>query len=144
VHDRAWQRICSYASGCVAQTYSILVIMGLPDDGYSRNETCTLISISTFFLPSLGRYLWWWTISPWGYNPPSSQCFNHLVDTSAGGLLFSEGNIHPVVRVSALTWFIWYYWGTISLWGYNPPSSPCFGTDMVYLISLGDYQSLRV
>jgi len=26
-------------------------------------------------LLSLGRYLCWWTISPRGYHPPSSQCF---------------------------------------------------------------------
>jgi len=24
---------------------------------------------------SLGRYLWWWTISPRWYHQPSSQCF---------------------------------------------------------------------
>jgi len=31
-----------------------------------------------------------------------------LVDTSAGGLLFPEGIIRPVVSVSALAWFIRY------------------------------------
>ena len=27
-------------------------------------------------LLSLGRYFCWWTISPLGYHPPNSQCFN--------------------------------------------------------------------
>jgi len=27
-------------------------------------------------LLSLGRYLCWWTISPQGYHPSSSQCFD--------------------------------------------------------------------
>jgi len=31
--------------------------------------------ISTFLLLSLDRYHCWWTISPRGYHPPSSQCF---------------------------------------------------------------------
>ena len=31
--------------------------------------------ISMCLLLSLGRYLCWWTIIPWGYHPPSSQCF---------------------------------------------------------------------
>jgi len=42
---------------------------------YSRNASCALTLISTFLLLSLGRYLCWWTISPQGYHPPSSQCF---------------------------------------------------------------------
>jgi hypothetical protein len=33
-------------------------------------------------------------------DPPSSQCFYHSVDTSAGGLLFLDGIIRPVVSVS--------------------------------------------
>ena len=33
---------------------------------------------------------------------------NSYVDISAGGLLVSEGIIHPVVSVSALIWFIRY------------------------------------
>ena len=65
-------------------------------------------SISTFLLLSLDRYLCWWTISPRVYHPPSSQCFCHWVDTSAGGLLVPEGIVHPVVSVSALTWLIKY------------------------------------
>jgi hypothetical protein len=34
--------------------------------------------------------------------------YYHWVDTSAGGLLVSEGIIHLVVSASALTWFIRY------------------------------------
>jgi hypothetical protein len=49
---------------------------------------------------SLGRYLYWWTISPRVYHTPSGQCFYHCVDTSTGGLLVLEGIIHPVVSVS--------------------------------------------
>jgi len=30
----------------------------------------------------------------------------HLIDTSAGGLLVTEGIIRPVVNAAALTWFI--------------------------------------
>jgi len=44
------------------------------DEGYSRNASCALNLISTFLLLSLGRYLCWWTISPWGHHPPSSRC----------------------------------------------------------------------
>jgi hypothetical protein len=36
----------------------------------------------------------WWTISPRGYDTPSSQCFYHWVDTSTGGLLVLEFIIH--------------------------------------------------
>ncbi|NYT46931.1 MAG: hypothetical protein H0A75_04210 [Candidatus Methanofishera endochildressiae] len=49
---------------------------------------------------SLDRYLCWWTISPRGYHPPSSLCFYHWINTSAGGLLVLEGIIHLVVSVS--------------------------------------------
>ena len=49
---------------------------------------------------SLGQYLCWWTISSPGYHTPSSQCFYHWVNTSAGGLLVPQGIIRPVVNVS--------------------------------------------
>ena len=49
---------------------------------------------------SLGRYLYWWTISPRGYHTPSSQCFYHWVNTSTGGILVLECIMHPVVSVS--------------------------------------------
>ena len=73
---------------------------------------------------SLGRYLYWWTISPRGYHPPSSQCFYHWVDISASGLLDLEGIIHQIVSVSIngliLCWWI------ILPRGYHTPSSQCF------------------
>jgi hypothetical protein len=64
-----------------------LSILSVHDDGYSRNASCALNWISTFY------------------------CY-HWVDTSPGGLLVPEGIIRPVVSVSALTWFIRYiyYW----------------------------------
>ena len=65
-------------------------------DYWSSSVTYTQQSV---FL-SLGRYLYWWTISPRVYHTPSSQCFYHWVDTSTGGLLVLEGIIHPVVSVS--------------------------------------------
>ena len=97
---------------------------------------------------SLGRYLYWWAISPRGYHTPSSQCFYLYVDTSTGGLLVLEGIIHQVVSVS-ITWSIpllvdyqssrvsytqqsvflslgrYLYWWTISPRGYHTPSSQC-------------------
>ena len=98
---------------------------------------------------SLGRYLYWLTISTRGYHTPSSQCFYHCVDTSTGGLLVVECIIHPVVSVSitgsipllvdyqssrvsypqqsvflSLGSFI--YWWTISPRVYHTPSSQCF------------------
>ena len=98
---------------------------------------------------SLGRYLYWWTISPRGYHTPSSQCFYHWVNTSTGGLLVLEGIIHPVVSVSisrSIPLLVDYqssrvlytqqsvfqslgpylYWWTISPRGYHTPSSQCF------------------
>ena len=98
---------------------------------------------------SLGRYLYWWTISPRGYHTPSSQCFYHWVDASTGGLLVLEGIIHPVVSVSITGSILllvdyqssrisytqqsvfrslgrYLYWWTISPRGYHTPSSQCF------------------
>ena len=98
---------------------------------------------------SLGRYLYWWTISPRGYHTPSSQCFYHWVDTSTGGLLVLECIIHPVVSVSItgsipllvvyqssrvsytqqsvfLSLGRYLYWWTISPRVYHTPSSQCF------------------
>jgi hypothetical protein len=57
--------------------------VSFPGECYSRNESCALNYISTFLLPSLGRYL-------------------------CGGLLFHEGTIRPVASVSELTWFSTY------------------------------------
>ena len=98
---------------------------------------------------SLGRYLYWWTISPRGYHTPSSQCFYHQVDTSTGGLLVLEVIIHPVVSVSItgsipllvdyqyssvkntqqsvfLSLGRYLYWWTISPRVYHTPSCQCF------------------
>ena len=98
---------------------------------------------------SLGRYLYWWTISPRVYHTPSSQCFEHWVDTSTGGLLVLECIIHPVVSVSItgsiplqvdyqsssvsytqqsvfLSLGRYLYWWTISPRGYHTPSGQCF------------------
>ena len=97
---------------------------------------------------SLGRYLYWWTVSPRGYHTPSSQCFYHWMDTSTGGLLVLEGIIDPVVSVSItgsipllvdyqsssvsyiqqsvfLSLGRYLYWWTISPRGYHTPSSQC-------------------
>ena len=52
-----------------------LLIMTVPDEGYSRHAPCPLHLIYTFSIILLGRCLSWWTISPRGYHPPSSQCF---------------------------------------------------------------------
>jgi hypothetical protein len=71
-----------------------------PDEGYSRNVSCTLNLISMFLFLSLGRYHCWWTISFRGYHPPSSQCFYHWVDTTAGELLVSEGITRPAISAS--------------------------------------------
>jgi hypothetical protein len=73
--------------------------------------------ITLFLLLSLGGYLCWWTISPWGYHSLSSLGFYHWVDTSVGGLLVPEGIVHSVVWASPLTWFIRYiyYWNLLFL-----------------------------
>ena len=60
----------------------------------------TVSSTQSSVLLSLGRYLCWWIICSRGYNPPSSQCFYHWVDTSAGGFFVPDGIIHPVVSAS--------------------------------------------
>jgi hypothetical protein len=51
---------------------------------------------------SLGRYLYWWIISPQKYHPPSSQCYYDWVDTSAGGLFALESIVHLVGSVSII------------------------------------------
>jgi hypothetical protein len=74
-------------------------------------------------LLSLGRFLCWWTIIPRRYHPPSSQCYYHWVDTSAGGLLCLGSIIHPVVSVTitdSIPLLVDYFPRR-----YHPPSSPC-------------------
>ena len=98
---------------------------------------------------SLGRYLYWWTISPQGYHTPSSQCFYHWVNTSTGGILVLECIIYPVVSVSitgSIPLLVGYsssresytqqsvflslgrylYWWTINPRVYHTPISQCF------------------
>ena len=118
-------------------------------DYYSSKVSSTQQSV---FL-SLGRYLFsWLTIIPRGYDPPSSQCFYHQVDTSyVGGLLVLVCIIHTVVslyltrsiplllveyylsRVSSTQQSVFlllgrylFFWWNISPRGYIPPSSQCF------------------
>jgi hypothetical protein len=62
--------------------------ISVPDEGYIRNESYELTSISKFYY-----YRW--------------------VDTSAGGYLVLGSIIRPVVTVSVLSWFIRY----ICSWG---------------------------
>jgi len=38
-------------------------------------QLATALSEKMCFLIPLGRYICWWSSSPWGYHPPSSQCF---------------------------------------------------------------------
>ena len=73
--------------------------------------------ITLFLLLSLGGYLCWWTISPWGYHSLSSLGFYHWVDTSVSGLLVPGGIIYSVVWASPRTWFIRYiyYWNLLFL-----------------------------
>ena len=124
---------------------SITVSIPLLVDYQSSRVSYTKQSV---FL-SLGRYLYWWTISPQGYHTPSNQCFYHWVDTSIGGLLVLEGIIHPVVSVSITGSILllvdyqsskvsctqqsvflslggYLYWWTISPRVYHTPSSQCF------------------
>jgi len=51
-------------------------LFSIPDEGYSRKESCALNPISTYLLLSFGRYLCWWTIY---YHMPSRQWFAWFV-----------------------------------------------------------------
>ena len=90
----------------------------------TRNASRTLNQIYSFLLLSLGRYLYQWIICPRGYQPPSSQCFYHQVDTSTSGLLV------PRVSSSQQSVFLslgqYHSWWIISPRGYHSPSSQCF------------------
>jgi hypothetical protein len=74
---------------------------------------------------SLGRYLCWWTISPLEYHLPSSQCYYHWVDTSAGGILVPLEYHLPSSQC-------YYHWVDTSAGGilvpldYHLPSSQCY------------------
>ena len=54
-------------------------ITELPDEGCYRSGSCALSKIYMYIYlhsyMSLGRCICWWTISPLGYHPHSSQCF---------------------------------------------------------------------
>ena len=115
-------------------------------------------------LLSFGRYLCWWIISPLGYYPPvvsviiiwsipllvdyqsprilspSSQCYYHLVDTSAGGLLVPQ-DIIPQQSV-LLSFGRYLCWWIISPLGYYPP---VVSVTIIWSIPLlVDYQSPRI
>ena len=98
----------------LASTY---LAFNVSNEGCSRDVSCALNLIYSFSLPSLDRYLCWWTISPTGVQSTQQSMFRHL-----HGLLDITG-------------------GLLVSGGYHQPSSPCFGTDRVYQILLGDYQS---
>ena len=57
-------------------------------------------SIQMSVLLPLDRHLCCRTISHREYHPSSFQCYYHWIDTSAGGLLFTESIIRPVVSVT--------------------------------------------
>ena len=126
---------------CVSITGSIPLLVDYQSSRVSYTQQSVFLS--------LGRYLYWWYISPRGYHTPSSQCFYHWVDTSTGGLLVLECIIHPVVSVSItgsipllvdyqsssvsytqqsvfLSLGRYLYWWSISPRGYHAPSSQCF------------------
>ena len=133
--------------GIIHPVVSVSITGSIPllVDYQSSSVSCTQQSV---FL-SLGRYLYWWTISPRGYHTPSSQCFYHWVDTSTGGLFVLECIIHPVVSVSitgSIPLLVGYssssisytqqsvflsmgrypYWWAIRPRVYHTPSSQCF------------------
>ena len=133
--------------GIIHQVVSVSITRSIPLLVVYQSSSVSYTQWSVFL--SLGRYLYWWNISPRGYHTPSSQCFYHCVDTSTGGLLVLEGIIHPVVSVSItvsipllvdyqssrvsytqqsvfLSLGPYLYWWTISPRVYHTPSSQCF------------------
>ena len=75
--------------------------------------------LSKCYYEHWGQYLYWWTISPGGYHPSSSQYFYHWVDTSTGKLLVPEGIITQWLVFLSLGRYL--YWWTISPRGYHNP-----------------------
>ena len=133
--------------GIIHPVISVSITGSIPLLVDYQSSRVSYIQQSVFL--SLGRYLYWWTISPRRYHAPNSQCFYHWVDTSTGGLLVLECIIHPVVSVSitgSIPLLVGYqssrvsytqqsvflslgrylYWWTISPRGYHTPSSQCF------------------
>ena len=133
--------------GIIHQVVSVSITGSIPLLVDYQSSSVSYTHQSVFL--SLGRYLYWWTITPQGYHTPSSQCFYHWVDTSTGGLLVLECIIHPVVSVSitgSIPLLVGYsssrvsytqqsvflslgrylYWWTISPRVYHTPISQCF------------------
>ena len=133
--------------GIIHQVVSVSITGSIPLLVDYQSSSVSYTHQSVF--QSLGRYLYWWTISPRGYHTPSSQCFYHWVNTSTGGLLVLECIIHPLVSVSitgSIPLLVGYqssrasytqqsvflspgrylYWWTISPRGYHTPSSQYF------------------
>ena len=131
--------VCPVVSVTITRSISLLVDYQFPRVSFSQQSV----------LLSLGRYLCWWTISSQGYRLPSSQCYYHYVDISAGGLLVPEGIVCPVVsvtitrsisllmdyqfpRVSSVQQSVllslgrYHCWWTISSQGYRLSSSQCY------------------
>ena len=82
--------ILPVVSVSIARTIPLLVDYQSPRVSFSQQ--------SVFI--SLSQYHCCRTISPRGYHSPSSQCFNHWVNATLGGILVPEGIILPVVSVS--------------------------------------------
>ena len=131
----------------IHQVVSVSITRSIPLLVEYQSSSVSYTQQSVFL--SLGRYLYWWSISPRGYHTPSSQCFYHWVDTSTGGLLVIEGITHQVVSVSItrsipllveyqsssvsytqqsvfLSLGRYLYWWSISPRGYHTPNSQCF------------------
>ena len=121
--------VCPVVSVTITRSISLLVDYQLPRVSFAQQSV----------LLSLGRYHCWWTISSRGYRLPSSQCFYHQVDITAGGLLVPEGIVCPVVVLLSLGRY--HCWWTISSHGYRLPSSGVTITRSISL--LVDYQFPR-
>jgi hypothetical protein len=70
-------RLIDWFTLLFADIVSIAEVNNGGSKGDIRWSLTALILISTFLWLSLGRFLCWWTVSPRGYHPPSSQCFGN-------------------------------------------------------------------
>ena len=135
---------------CITSTGSIPLLVDYQSSRTSSVQQSMLRHWHVLLL-SLGRYLCWWTISPRGHHPSSSQCFGtgmfyyyHWVDTSASGLLVPEDIIRPVVNASALACCITITGSIPLLVDYQSPRTSSVQQSMlrhwhVLLLSLGRY-----
>jgi hypothetical protein len=57
-HEMPFSFIAPKTLNCLA----FQSILSVPDESYSRKESCALNPIATYLLLSFGRYLCWWTI----------------------------------------------------------------------------------